>query len=725
MSMLLRSCFLFSCCGLLAAASYTPSGSDWSEWRGPARNGVSAERDLPTSWSPQGDNLAWKAPYGGRSTPIVMGDRVFLLNTVGQDATLQERVVCLDADTGKLLWEHRYNVFLSDVPPHRAAWSSPSGDPATGNIYVFGVGGSLMAFSYDGKILWQRFLGEDFGLVTTHGGRTPSPLIDGDLVIVSGINSGWGPTARGAQRFFAFDKKTGDTVWVSTPGGRPFDTTYAAPVLATINGLRLFIAGGGDGAVHALKVATGEPVWRVAISKRGINTGVALNGNTVYVSHGEENLDTSEMGLIAAIDGASKGEIKLDQLKWSRTGSLAGYSSPVIDGDRLLQIDNAANLLALDAVTGRELWTHNLGTIQKASLVYADGKFYVGTENGKFFILRARQDRCEVLDEDQLGTAAHPEEIRASAAVSRGRIFLVTDSNIYAIGKKKSAALPFKPDLPPAAPAGAKPAWLQVSPTEILAKPGETVALRARLFDEMGRFIKETEAEWSLDKLRGSVSGGKFAPEGVPQAGLIKASAAGLTAEASARVITPLPWSEDFESIAAPPPQWVNATGKYVVREVEGNKVLVKLADNPFTKRARVFMGPNDWSDYTVEVDGHATERRRQMGDFGVVAQRYALILFGTHQRIELQPWQPETKRTVVKKFPWKGNTWYRMKLRVENLPDGNVRALGKAWPRDEAEPAEWTIEHVDALPNRSGSPGLYADAPFEVFLDNLKVTKN
>jgi outer membrane protein assembly factor BamB len=723
--MLLRSYLLFCCSGLLAAASYTPSGSDWSEWRGPLRSGVSVEKDLPTSWSPQGENLAWKAPYGGRSTPIVMGDRVFLLNTVGQDATLQERVVCLDADTGKLIWEHRYNVFLSDVPPHRAAWSSPSGDPATGNIYVFGVGGSLIAFSYDGKVLWERFLGEDFGLVTTHGGRTVSPLIDGDLVIVSGINSGWGPTARGAQRFFAFDKKTGDTVWVSTPGGRPFDTTYAAPVLATINGMRLFIAGGGDGAIHALKVATGEPVWRFAMSKRGINTGVALNGNTVYVSHGEENLDTSEMGLIAAIDGASKGEIKLDQMKWSLKGSLAGYSSPVIDGDRLLQIDNAANLLALDAVTGRELWKHNLGTIQKASLVYADGKFYVGTENGKFFILRARQDRCEVLDEDQLGTEERPEEIRASVAVSRGRLFLVTDSNIYAIGKKKTAALPFKPDAPPTAPAGAKPAWLQVSPTEVLAKPGETVAMRVRLYDEMGRFIKQTDAEWSLDKLRGGIVGGRFTPEGGPQAGLIRASAAGLTAEASARVIAPLPWSEDFESIAAPPPQWVNATGKYVVREVEGKKVLVKLADNPFTKRARVFMGPNDWSDYTVEVDGHATERRRQMGDFGVVAQRYALILFGTHQRIELQPWQPETKRTVVKKFLWKGNTWYRMKLRVENLPDGKVRALGKAWPRDEPEPAEWTIEHVDALPNRAGSPGIYADAPFEVFLDNLKVTKN
>ena len=93
-----------------------------------------AEKNLPTKWSPAGENLAWKAPYGGRSAPIVMGDRLYLLNGVGAGPTLRERLVCLNADTGKLIWEYAYNVFLSDVPPHRIAWSSPAGDPETGNI---------------------------------------------------------------------------------------------------------------------------------------------------------------------------------------------------------------------------------------------------------------------------------------------------------------------------------------------------------------------------------------------------------------------------------------------------------------------------------------------------------------------------------------------------------------------------------------------------------------
>lgn len=712
---------------LLSLVPQFAVAGDWLNWRGPSRDGVSPEKGLPASWSPKGENLAWKAPYGARSAPIVMGGRVYLQNPSGAGELLQERVVCLNADTGRLIWEHKFNVYLSDAPAHRVGWASPVGDPSTGAVYAFGVGGHLLALSRDGKVLWERSLGEDFGLVTTHGGRTVSPIIESDLVIVSGINSGWGAQARAQQRFFAFDKKTGETAWVSTPGGRPFDTTYAPPVVANINGTRLLIEGGGDGTIHAIKVLTGEPVWRYEISKRGINTGVVLNGNTVLVSHSEENLDSSEMGLLAAIDGAAKGAIGKDQVKWSVKGFQGGYSSPILDGDRVYQVDNGANLFAFDVNTGRQLWKQNLGTIQKASPVLADGKLYVGTENGKFFILRPRADRCEVLSEQQLGTEQQPEAVFGSAAVSDGRVFFATMENLYAFGKK--TAQPAAAVAEPPVTLG-PPAHVQVRPAELMLKPGEPVAFHARLYDAQGHFLKESEAAWSLEQLRGSIApDGKYtaAADAVAQAGQVKATVGGIAGAARVRVIPPLPWSEDFEKIAGetPPAQWANATGKFVVRGVEGNKVLVKLADNPFTKRARAYMGPATWSNYTVQADVFATEKRRQMGDGGVIAQRYALVLFGNHQRLELQPWQPETTRTVLKDFAWKANTWYRMKLRVESAGPGRVRARGKAWPASEAEPAEWTIERVDPIPNYVGSPGLYADAPFEVYFDNLKVTAN
>ena len=94
----------------------------------------------------------------------------------------------------------------------------------------------------------------------------------------------------------------------------------------------------------------------------------------------------------------------------------------------------------------------------------------------------------------------------------------------------------------------------------------------------------------------------------------------------------------------------------------------MKLAENPFAfaKRCRPFFGGTEYSNYTIEADVRAMERRRQMGDIGLVAQRYELVLFGTHQRLELQPWQPETQRTARIEFPWKKDTWYTMKLEVQ-----------------------------------------------------------
>src|SRR6267378_3812185 len=420
----------------------TAAGSDWAEWRGPARDGVSLEKNLPTKWSPAGDNLAWKVPYGGRSGPIVMYGRVYLQDTAEKGELEQERLMCFNADTGKLLWEHRFNVYLSDVPPHRVGWASPVGDPATGNVYALGVGGTLIGLNRDGQALWERSLGEDFGLLTTHGGRTVSPLVDGDLVIVSGVTFQWGQHGRGAHRFMAFDKKTGETIWVSAPGGRPYDTTYAPPIIANVNGTRLLIQGASDGVVYALKPQTCEPVWKYEISKRGLNTGVVVSGTTAILTHSEENLDSSEMGMIVAVDAASKGEIKKEQIKWRTYGWQGGFSSPVLDGDRLYQVDNSANLAAFDVNTGKQLWLKNLGTIQKGSPILADGKLYLGTENGKFYILKPSATGVEILDEDQLGTEALPEPIIGSPAISNGRVYVVSDSNLYAIGKKSQPTRP-------------------------------------------------------------------------------------------------------------------------------------------------------------------------------------------------------------------------------------------------------------------------------------------
>lgn len=729
----LKLCALFAL--LLFADANAARAADWAEWRGPARDGVSAEKGLPEKWSPAGDNLAWKAPYGGRSAPIVLNGRVYLQNTAEKGDREQERVMCFDAATGKLLWEHRFNVYLSDVPPHRVGWASPAGDPATGNVYAMGVGGTLLAFTKDGKVLWERSLGEDFALLTTHGGRTVSPMVDGDLVIASGVTFQWGPHARGTHRWIAFDKRTGEVMWVSAPGGRPYDTTYAAPVIVDVNGTRLLIQGASDGFVHAIKPQTGEPVWKIEVSKRGLNTGVVMHGNDAIITHSEENLDSSEMGLVAALDASLKGDLKMSQFRWSAFGWQGGFSSPVIEGERFYQVDNGANLGAFDAATGKQVWMQNLGTIQKASPVLADGKLYVGTENGKFFIIKPGPTGAQILDSDQLGTEQLPEAIIASVAVSDGRVYVASDSALYCIGKKGGAShgrdSHAHASAVPVAAADAAVAHVQVVPTELVLKPGDKVSFRARLFDARGNFIREEKsAEWSLDKLKGAVAAGQYttAADAVAQAGQVKATFGGVTGAANVRVIPPLPWSEGFDAIEPTkfPEHWVGMMLKYQVRDLEGNRVLVKTTEgSSLLSRARAYIGPSDLHDYTIEMDVRASERRRTMGDAGVIAQRYALVLYGNAQKLHLEPWQPEVARTVTVPFEWKKDAWYRMKLRVENLPNGQVRARGKVWPAGTQEPEAWLIERVDPIGNHQGSPGVFGNALSEVYFDNLKVYAN
>jgi outer membrane protein assembly factor BamB len=709
---------------------------DWPEQRGPNRDGISKETGLIDRWALNGQNFLWRVPYGGRSTPIVMGNRLYVQNPSARGVDLQERVMALDVDTGKVIWEYKYNLYQSDVPAHRIAWASPSADPETGNIYALSGGAEVIALNRDGKLLWQRSFGEEYAAFTTHGGRTMSPLVDGDLVIVSAAVSNWGGNANRSHRIIALDKRTGETVYVSNPGGRPYDTAYAAPMVATINGMRQFIVGLGDGGIHAIKPQTGQKIWSFVVAKRAINTGVVVKDNNVIVSHGDENLDVNELGMIAAIDGSQTGDIKAP--KWAVKGTEFAFSSPLIDGTRVYQLDGSSTLKAFDLETGKELWSKPLGTLQKASPVLADGKIYVGTDNGKFFIVRPRADGADILSTVELpeskqsccGSEGTPEQILAGAAISRGRIFFVSSDAIYAIGPKQAKSVTgFAVDEPAQVGQGA-PAYLQIVPAELVLKPGQKVNLRARLFDDRGRFLREERATWSLDGLKGTIDGGAFtvASDPVEQAGLIKATFGGITGESRVRVVHPLPWKETFEAYAngAVPPGWVNAVaGKISVVTLDGQKVLQKAPDNTIFKRIRAFIGPVDWSNYTFEADVRAAMQRRQMGDVGITAQRYTLVLYGNSQKLKLEPWEPEVTRTVTVPFTWKQDTWYRLKLRVENMPDGKVRARGKAWPAGQSEPAEWMIDRVDPIGNHQGAPGLFIDAQWGAYLDNFTLTAN
>jgi outer membrane protein assembly factor BamB len=713
---------------LIAGTIAGTNAASWPEWRGPGRDGRSAETGLPEKWSVQGENLAWKVPYGSRSSPVAFGNRIYINTVVGDLAHTQERLVALDAQSGKLLWERRFSVYLSDVPQHRAAWASPAVDPATGNIYIFTVGAQLFCVSPDGKPLWDRSLPEDFGAVTTHGGRTTSPIVEGDLVILNTLVLAWGDLNRPGNRYFAFDKRTGNTIWVSSPQARHYDTNYSTPIVVDLPQGRALIVGGTDGAYHALRVNTGEKIWTVEVSKRAILNSAIFRDNVAYITHGEENMDTTEMGMVAAIDATKSGTLAKDAFKWTAHGFLPTFASPVMDAERLYTMDNGAIVGAFDLKTGNRLWTKTLGTLQKGSPVLADGKLYVGTENGKFFILRPTRAGVDVLDEDVLGTAAEPEAIVASPIVADGRVYVASMENLYAIGTRKPGTAS-----PPAnAPANSSEpvASVQVVPYDVLLVPGAKQTFTVRLFDAKGAFVREEAgATWATDQVKGAMDAkGVFTAGDGNSAGFLKATVGGVTGQARVRVVAPLPWSFDFENPGGdlPPAWWVGAPTKLFQRTVEGmGAVLVRPRDETVGRRAKVLVGPSNMSGYTVEVDVRGREQRRQRGDVGVINQRYALVLFGNGQKLELHPWQAADEMTVRIPFKWDVDAWYRMKLRVDNQPNGSALVRGKVWKAGEAEPAAWTIEKTDTIAHREGSPGVYGDGISEIYFDNLKVYRN
>jgi outer membrane protein assembly factor BamB len=768
---------------LLAAgwlAGSDARAADWAQWRGPEQNGVSRDRDLPdrfnTDPSKPDSNVIWKQPIGGRSTPIIMNGRVYLINDAGEGINEQERVMCFDADTGKVLWEYKFNVFHTDIVSSRVGWTNLAGDPETGNIYAQGVQGLFLCFDKDGKLLWSHSLTEEYGRISGYGGRVTSPTVDGDLCIVGMVNASWGDQARPGNRYLAVDKRTGEPVWWSEVGPVPA-TYYSTPVVAVINGERLLITGGSDGFVHGLRVRTGEQIWKYRVGARAINNAPVVDGTHVYVGHGEENVDTNTRGRVVCLDAGhiEKGQPKL---VWKKDGIRNGYVSSILHDGRLYVCDDSGRMYCLDAATGKQHWTYKYGRDARGSPVWADGKIYIGEVAARFHILKPEDKRCRELYtqffQSPSGTAV--VEVNSTPAIVNGRIYFTTRDEFYCLGKKnwngKTDPIPPSPQETPVE-ANAQPAHLQVVPADVVLSPGESAQFKARAFDARGHLLREVPAEWSLPTPpppaappsapggAGATSGPRSAAGGPPaptppplrgqinaegklfvdkqlpgQQGAAMATAENLSGRARVRVVPRLPYVQDFEKIPVgrTPGGWINAQGKFVVVETKTGKVLKKTAENPnpSVARANAFIGMPDLSDYTIQVDLMGGKASNDMPDMGVVANRYHLILDGNKQRLRIQSWDTLPRVDKSLEWEWKPDVWYRMKLTVE-LQGDKAQVRGKVWDRDKEEPADWTIEFTDPTPNKEGSPALYGYATgilgnpvgAEVFYDNLRLTPN
>ena len=709
---------------------------DWPYWRGPQYNNASFETGLIDDWNPkggEGSHVAWKrSDLGTRSTPIVMNGKLYVMcRAEKRTAQEGERVICLDAATGKTLWENRFNVWLSDVPDTRVGWSSVAGDPETGNVYALGVCGFFQCIDGNtGKTIWSHSMHEQFGALSTYGGRTNFPIISGDLVITSAIVIGWGKMAKPAHRFLAFNKHTGENVWFSGTRLLPYDTTYSAPALTNLGGKQSLVFGSGDGQIWAMQPQTGRPIWNFDFSRRGINTPPVVVGQTIIAGHSEENNIGTSMGGVVAIDGNAEGDISKTGAKWRVFEMMLGKTAPLVIGDRVYCFDDRAKLHVLDLKTGEPVVRKKaLGTVMRASPLYADGKIYCLTESGRWYILKPDQEKgVEVLTKGRLPSG---EACQASPIVSHGRLYFTSSGGIYCLvdPEKQSglAAGSISATSTSSEDTSSAAAWVQLVPAESMIRPGEKIEFKVNIYNANGKFMSTQPAKFTLDGPGQMDASGLFtAPDGQDHLAIIVTANVGdLAGQARVRVVPPLPWSFTFDELDDAPLTWVGARYRHIVREVDGSKALVKVTTIPKGARSRCWFGHPELANYTIEADIKGAEKDGKMPDIGLIAQGYTIDLQGANQKLQIRTWVTQLRMATTIDFPWKPNTWYKMKLQA-SVEGDQAHLKGKVWLKGTPEPEKWTIEAVDKSANTHGSPGLFGNAKdAEIHLDNIRVYSN
>ncbi|MDP1561667.1 MAG: PQQ-binding-like beta-propeller repeat protein [Pirellulaceae bacterium] len=729
--------------GCATALSFVNSGSvladDWAYWRGADQSGISRETNLIESWDLKTNrNVLWTSEIGGRATPVILNGRVYLncrtsdnINIPSEKINAGEQVVCWDLETGELLWRDKFNVFQTDVPAPRVGWSSMTGDTETGNVFMHSVSGLFRCYAPDGKVVWQRSLFEDYGKISGYGGRNQTPIVDEDRVIVSFLTTNWGETKGPvpANSFYAFDKRTGELLWVASTPGRPLDSNCSMPVVRVINGQRLLIFGDSDGSVSAMNARTGKMVWNFKMSLRGLNATVVVDGDYVYACHGEDNIDNQEFGRIQCINAVGEGDITKTHSVWRVDGVKAGYCGLLVHDGILYVLSDTGTLHAHDSKTGQELWTHNLGTVGKSGPVWADGKIYATEVNGNVHILKPSREGCEILSHVELHGTSAPgfDEIYASPAISRGRVVIVSRDRTICLGEKewKGTSSPVPP-LAEESPIG-ELAHIKVVPYEVKLFPGQSQSFKVIGYDANGRLIGELDnvSLTAEDLGDGKAEGMTFTAGSGDKdyGGRVVVAQGELKAIARIRTFpSPDKWKWDFEGFSETkvPPTWLRAFSRLRPIEVDGT-IAMRSAPAPDRPSIWIHIGPDEMSGYTIQADAKLVEVNRRLSRVGVTCQRYNLILDGNANRLTIDTWGAHLRLNTSMKFNVKPGAWYRLKLLVE-IQDGVAQVKGKVWERDSTEPEDWTLVAKDPNPNSTGSPGLYLYSTSESFFDNVQV---
>ncbi len=441
--------FLLSGWLLLVASVFAQTKSttaNWPQFRGPSGNAVVSETNLPTEWSAT-ENIVWKTEIVGRghSSPVIWGRYVFLTSDlegevlpdkkaiahvrndkawIHPDSTSGNRkhtlkVICLDRDSGKIIWEkvaHEGTV-LDDR--HRKN-TYASGTPVTDGKYVYASFEAEGIYCYDlsGKLIWKSALGK---ISKVGMGPGTSPVLYENLLYLQCDNEDGG-----AQLSFlvALNKRTGKEVWRAV---RDHRKTHSTPAIVR-TGNRVELIASGWESVIAYDPLTGKELWQCEGVKGWAIPSIVSGHDMVFPSAGypSKRVLGIQLGGAGNLTGTSK-------VAWSYDKGTAYVASPILYGDYLYLISDKGILTCLDAKTGSIKYEGGRVPTPEsfsASPLAYDDKLLLLSEDGDGFLIKAGPIH-EVLKVNALD-----EPIYASPAVANGRLFIRGDKHLYCIGKK-------------------------------------------------------------------------------------------------------------------------------------------------------------------------------------------------------------------------------------------------------------------------------------------------
>lgn len=423
----MRRAFFFGCLAFALQGPACFADANWPQFRGTTGQSVSDATGLPWKWSEK-QNVAWKTAIHGKawSSPVVWDDQVWLTTATEDGKHLS--VLCVDKNSGKILRDLKlFDVSTPQYAHPFNSYASPTPAIEEGRIYVsFGSPGIACLDTTTAKVLWER---RDF--VCNHWrGAGSSPLIFKDLVILPFDGADY-------QYIAGMDKNSGRTVWktdrsidfqdLDPATGKPqadgdWRKAFSTPRLASFGGAQPILLSMGSKALYAYEPNTGVELWRIEYRAAHSGSATPVVGNDLIyfqTGHGKPEL--------WAVKPGGKGVVPDTDVVWKVKRNVPTRSSVLLHDGLIYMVDDGGIGSCVDAKTGDDVWRKRIGGNYSAAPLYADGRIYFFSEEGKTTVIEPGRD-MKVLAENPLDAG-----FMASPAVDGHALILRTKTHLYRI----------------------------------------------------------------------------------------------------------------------------------------------------------------------------------------------------------------------------------------------------------------------------------------------------